>query len=63
MEAQFAELFRQAQTAGDIDSGHNPDVLARRYQSDLLGLRVSAERSGVDAQAIAQEIADSLIRL
>ena len=63
MEAQFAELFRQAQSTGDIDIGHDPKVLARRYQSDLLGLRVSAERSGVDAQAIAREIADSLVRL
>ncbi|AML53732.1 TetR/AcrR family transcriptional regulator [Falsihalocynthiibacter arcticus] len=63
MEGQFAELFQQAQSAGDIDSGHDPKVLARRYQSDLLGLRVSAERDGVDATAIAQEIADSLVRL
>ncbi|MCZ4353556.1 TetR/AcrR family transcriptional regulator [Roseovarius aestuarii] len=63
MEAQFADLFRQAQSAGDIDSEHVPETLARRYQSDLLGLRVSAERDGVDARAIAQEIADSLARL
>jgi predicted secreted protein len=38
-------------------------VLARRYQSDLLGLRVSAEREGVDGKAIAAEIANDLIRL
>jgi AcrR family transcriptional regulator len=63
MEGQFAELFQQAQSAGDIDKAHDPHVLARRYQSDLLGLRVSAERDGVDAKAIATEIADSLIRL
>lgn len=63
MEDQFAELFAQAQSAGDIDPAHNPKTLARRYQSDLLGLRVSAERNGVDAQAIATEIADSLARL
>lgn len=63
MEGRFAELFQLAQSAGDIDSGHDPKSLARRYQSDLLGLRVSAERGGVDANAIAQEIADSLARL
>lgn len=63
MEGHFAELFQQAQSSGDIDGAHDPQVLARRYQSDLLGLRVSAEREGVDAMAIAEEIADSLIRL
>jgi len=63
MEGQFEELFTQAQAAGDIGSWHDPKVLARRYQSDLLGLRISAERDGVDAKAIAQEIADSLVRL
>ncbi len=63
MEGQFAELFHQAQSAGDIGSEHDPKVLARRYQSDLLGLRVSAERDVIDAKAIAQEIADSLVRL
>lgn len=63
MEAQFSELFQQAQATGDIEGSHDPHVLARRYQSDLLGLRVSAERDGVDAKAIAAEIAGSLVRL
>ena len=63
MEAHFVELFQQAQSAGDIDVSRDPKVLARRYQSDLLGLRVSAEREGVDAKAIAAEIANGLIRL
>lgn len=63
MEAQFAELFLQAQSAGDIDGAHDPEMLARRYQSDLLGLRVSAERKGVDARAIAREIASGLMAL
>jgi AcrR family transcriptional regulator len=63
MEGQFAELFQQAQSAGEIGRDHSPKSLARRYQSDLLGLRVSAERDGVDATAIAQEIADSLTRI
>ncbi|MFT4960699.1 MAG: TetR/AcrR family transcriptional repressor of nem operon [Paracoccaceae bacterium] len=63
MEAYFAELFQQAQSMGDIDGSHDPQVLARRYQSDLLGLRVSAEREGVDAKAIAAEIASDLTSL
>lgn len=63
MESQFAELFALAQSAGDIGPSHDPKVLARRYQSDLLGLRVSAERDGVDAKAIAAEIANGLTQL
>lgn len=63
MEDQFAALFRQAQSAGNIDKARDPKMLARRYQSDLLGLRISAERDGVDAKGIATEIADSLARL
>lgn len=63
MEGQFAELFQEAQSAGYIGKARDPKVLARRYQSDLLGLRVSAERKGVDAKAIATEIADSLSSL
>ncbi len=60
MEATFACLFRAAQAQGDVSKEADPDKLARRYQSDLLGLRVSAERSGVDAKAIAREIAEGL---
>lgn len=63
MERRFADLFAQAQDSGEIGGDHDPAVLARRYQSDLLGLRVSAERDGVDAKAIAAEISDSLARL
>lgn len=63
MESHFEELFRQAQLAGNINVSLDPKVLARRYQSDLLGLRVSAEREGVDAKAIAAEIANGLTML
>jgi TetR/AcrR family transcriptional repressor of nem operon len=63
MEQMFAKLFSQAQAAGDISTDHDPRSLARRYQSDVLGLRVSAEREGVDAAAIAGEIAEGLARL
>lgn len=63
MEAHFAKAFADAQALGEIAPEHDPTILARRYQSDLMGLRISAERDGVDAAAIAQEIADSLGRL
>ena len=63
MERQFASLFERAQAAGDITRTQTPEALARRYQSDLLGLRVSAERDGVDAKAIAAEIAEGLTHL
>ncbi|MGJ8603049.1 MAG: TetR/AcrR family transcriptional regulator [Marivita sp.] len=63
MEMRFAALFRAAQAKGQISKTYDADALARRYQSDLLGLRVSAERDGVDANAIATEIASGLDRL
>ena len=63
METLFADLFRKAQADGEIKTGLDPEVLARRYQSDLLGLRVSAERKGVNADEIARGIADQLASL
>jgi len=63
MERQFADLFARAQALGEITATDDPGTLARRYQSDLLGLRVSAERSGVDAKALATEIAEGVARL
>ena len=63
MERQFTSLFERAQAAGEITRAQTPEALARRYQSDLLGLRVSAERDGVDAKAIAAEIAEGLTHL
>lgn len=62
MEKRFAALFAQAQAAGQIDSNKDAAQFARRYQSDLLGLRVSAERDPKSAKAIAAEIADNLNR-
>ncbi|MBO9448090.1 TetR/AcrR family transcriptional regulator [Ruegeria sp. R14_0] len=63
MKACFADLFRQAQEDGDIGPDHDPNRLATRYQSDLLGLRLSAERSDVDAHEIAADIASDIERL
>ena len=63
MEMVFAALFRDAQNDDHVAQTYDTDILARRYQSDLLDLRVSAERVGVDAIAIAKEIYDSLGQL
>ena len=63
MENLFAELFQAAQAQGKIDAALDPKALARRYQSDLMGLRISAERDVVDARAIAEEISDNLLQL
>ncbi|MEM6408257.1 MAG: TetR/AcrR family transcriptional regulator [Pseudomonadota bacterium] len=63
MEMAFAELLARAQVEGQIAAHHDVDALARRFQSDLIGLRVSAERSDIDATAIANEISGALARL
>ncbi|MEM1264515.1 MAG: TetR/AcrR family transcriptional regulator [Pseudomonadota bacterium] len=63
MEKRFAQVFRDAQTRGEISAAHDPHALARRYQSDLMGLRISAEREGIDAAAIAHEMSEGLRRL
>lgn len=59
-EQAFAALFRAAQDAGDVAPHHDPAALARQYQSDLMGLRVSAERPDVDARLLATEIASRI---
>lgn len=63
MEVRFAQLFAAAQQAGEIAAHHDPARLARRYQADITGLRATAERPGVDALALAQEMATDLDRL
>ncbi|MEP2920926.1 TetR/AcrR family transcriptional regulator [Sulfitobacter sp.] len=63
MEALFADLFAQAQARGEITAASDPRQLACRYQSDLLGLRVTAERGGTAARDIATQIAQSIARL
>ncbi|CAD0186518.1 Copper outer membrane regulator [Ruegeria sp. THAF57] len=63
MKECFATLFRRAQAAGEIGAHHDPDRLAARYQSDLLGLRLSAERDDVNAIELASDIAADLDRL
>ncbi|WP_284377220.1 TetR/AcrR family transcriptional regulator [Amylibacter marinus] len=63
MEAQFCALFEQAQTQQLISTARKPQDLARRFQSDLLGLRISAERNGINATLIAEELVRGLASL
>jgi len=63
MENRFEALFSAAQKQGAIDKKHNAKKLARRYQSDLLGLRITAERNPSDAKKLAAEISDDIDRL
>lgn len=63
MERCFADLFRQSQRNGDVSADHDPNKMARRYQCDLMGLRVMAERDGIDADALARDIAAGLDEL
>ncbi len=63
METRFTTLFAAAQDNNEISKTHDPARLARRYQSDLLGLRISAERPGHDSVETIDEIAQSLSQL
>jgi len=63
MERRFAGLFQSAQNRGDISANHDHEMLARRYQSDLLGLRMTAERDLTAAKLIAEDIAKGLSAL
>lgn len=63
IEKKFADLFQSAQGNGDVAERYDPKTLARRYQSDLLGLRVLAARAPDQAQDIARDMAAELGRL
>jgi TetR/AcrR family transcriptional repressor of nem operon len=62
-EEGFFALFRAAQDAGQIAADHDPAALARRYQSDIMGLRVSVERPDIDALALVRQVADQVSAL
>ena len=53
-------MFGRAQSRKQIEPEHDPRRLARRYVSDLLGMGISAERTGYDALETAYEIERSL---
>lgn len=59
----IASLFREAQERSEVDPSRDSARLARRYQSDLAGLRAMLERPGIDGAALAGGIAGDLDRL
>ncbi len=59
-EATFATAFRGAQEAGQIASDKNPERLASRLQSEILGLRAYAQRS--DTAGRIAGLADDIAR-
>lgn len=61
MEKKFAAFFKEAQMDGHIRNDLNVKKLARRYQSDLMGLRITAERKDVDAKVLAKEISHDIV--
>ena len=62
-ENRFAALFAKAQSAKDIGAEHDPKALARRYQSDLIGLRIVSDLDVEAGLKVADDIAESLDRL
>lgn len=61
-ETAFAEGFRAAQKLGQISSDEEPDYLAARLQSEILGLRAYAQFSDTANRiiALANDIASGL---
>ncbi len=61
-QQKFAEVFAQAQQAGEIAPDHDPARLARKFQADLTGARVTASQSDTDPyiQELLQEVLEWL---
>lgn len=61
-EAAFSKAFGAAQAAGQIPSDKNPERLASRLQSEIMGLRAYAQRSdSVERiESLADDIAQDL---
>lgn len=60
MQAAFAEVFAQAQRAGELGREADPKRLARRYQANLTALRLAVDQ-GIDAGSLT-ELADDMAR-
>jgi AcrR family transcriptional regulator len=64
-EQAFADVFRRAQDAGELPAQANPDRLATRLQSQIMGLRAYAQRTDAAERAaqLAEDIANDLLGL
>ncbi|MCV6593786.1 MAG: TetR/AcrR family transcriptional regulator [Silicimonas sp.] len=58
MEALFTRAFVRAREQGEIAAGADPARLGRKFQSDVTGLRIFAQRS--DAAGEIAELAEDL---
>lgn len=63
MEQRFIEGFRAAQAAGELAAGHDPVLLGRRLQAEVMGLRAYAQRSvgHTAVRELANDIAASVM--
>nr|WP_010131173.1 TetR/AcrR family transcriptional regulator [Microbulbifer agarilyticus] len=61
MEARFAEQLRAAQSAGELSADEDIELLSRRLQSEVMGLRTFAQRDVAtkDIRRMAEAIADT----
>ncbi|WP_375688654.1 TetR/AcrR family transcriptional regulator [Pseudooceanicola sp. LIPI14-2-Ac024] len=61
-EGVFAGVFRQAQAAGEIDAGADPERLASRLQAAIFGMRAYAQRTNARDRvaALADDIASDI---
>lgn len=59
-EGAFADLFQAARAQGAVAPHRDPARLARRFQSDLMGMRIMLERADSDARTLASEMTEDL---
>lgn len=68
MQQEFSEIFKRAQTAGEVDPAADPDRLARRFQANLAALRlelhlgIEPKKTAELAEDMAQEIEHLRVR-
>lgn len=65
LKAEFAAIFDLAKSAGEIPPDANSDRLARRFQSDVMALKIESHRGTDQAEraVLAEEMARELERL
>lgn len=65
LKAQFAAAFDLAKSSGELPPDADSDRLARRYQSDVMALKIEAHRGTdpVELAALAEDMARGVERL
>jgi AcrR family transcriptional regulator len=59
LRAEMARAFERAKALGELPPEVDPDNLARRFQADVMQLRIEAQRGlrGAELQALAEDMA------